>query len=324
MKVIFISRKHGGSRSIELGRWSRALLSLCCLGLPIGLAASGYIAGQESGARALRDAAVDAPQGEARQSEQHSERQNGQAAEGLAVLGDEAARLSQRKLQAMTLNLAELEARMTRLDALGQHLTAVADLEEGEFDFSQPPAVGGPVEIELRGDFSSGDIHTEMDRLEARLDDREQQMEMLESLLTNSKWQEQSSVAGSPVKGGYMSSRYGWRIDPISGKRSMHTGLDFAGKPGSEIVTVASGVVTWTGKDGDYGNTVEISHGDDYVTRYAHNKEILVQPGDVVRKGETIALMGSSGRATGNHLHYEVYKNGRSVDPASYVARTQP
>lgn len=163
-----------------------------------------------------------------------------------------------------------------------------------------------------------------MDRLEARLDDREQQMEMLESLLTNSKWQEQSSVAGSPVKGGYMSSRYGWRIDPISGKRSMHTGLDFAGKPGSEIVTVASGVVTWTGRDGDYGNTVEISHGDDYVTRYAHNKEILVQPGDVVRKGETIALMGSSGRATGNHLHYEVYKNGRSVDPASYVARTQP
>jgi murein DD-endopeptidase MepM/ murein hydrolase activator NlpD len=313
MKVILISRKHGGSRSIELGRWSRALLSLCCLGLPIGLAASGYIAGQESGTKALRGAALDAPQDESAQlTEQQSE------------LKDEEARLNQRKLQAMTLNLAELEARMTRLDALGQHLTAMADLEQGEFDFSQPPAVGGPVASEFGGDFSSGDIDSEMDRFASRLDDREQQMEMLESLLTNSKWQEQSSVAGSPVKGGYMSSRYGWRIDPISGKRSMHTGLDFAGKPGSEIVTVASGVVTWTGRDGDYGNTVEISHGDDYVTRYAHNKEILVQPGDVVRKGETIALMGSSGRATGNHLHYEVYKNGRSVDPASYVARTQP
>jgi len=313
MKVIFISRKHGGSRSIELGRWSRALLSLCCLGLPIGLAASGYIAGQESGAKALRGAALDAPQDESAQlSEQQTE------------LKDEEARLNQRKLQAMTLNLAELEARMTRLDALGQHLTAMADLEEGEFDFSQPPAVGGPVASEFSGDFSSGDIDREMDSFASRLDDREQQMEMLESLLTNSKWQEQSSVAGSPVKSGYMSSRYGWRIDPISGKRSMHTGLDFAGKPGSEIVTVASGVVTWAGRDGDYGNTVEISHGDDYVTRYSHNKEILVQPGDVVRKGDTIALMGSSGRATGNHLHYEVYKNGRSVDPASYVARTQP
>jgi murein DD-endopeptidase MepM/ murein hydrolase activator NlpD len=309
MKVIFISRKHGGSRSIELGRWSRALLSLCCLGLPIGLAASGFIAGQESGAKALRGAALDAPQDE-------SPQQSGP--------GDEEARLNQRKLQAMTLNLAELEARMTRLDALGQHLTAMADLEEGEFDFSQPPAVGGPLSSEYSGDFTSSNIDSEMGRFESRLDDREQQMEMLESLLTNSKWQEQSSVAGSPVKSGYMSSRYGWRIDPISGKRSMHTGLDFAGKPGSEIVTVASGVVTWAGKDGAYGNTVEVSHGDDYVTRYAHNKEILVQPGDVVRKGETIALMGASGRATGNHVHYEVYKNGRSVDPASYVARTQP
>jgi murein DD-endopeptidase MepM/ murein hydrolase activator NlpD len=87
---------------------------------------------------------------------------------------------------------------------------------------------------------------------------------------------------------------------------------------------VASGVVTWTGKDGAYGNTVEISHGDDYVTRYAHAREILVKPGDVVRKGETIALIGSTGRTTGSHVHYEVYKNGRSVDPSSYVARTEP
>lgn len=311
MKVILISRKHGGSRSIELGRWSRALLSLCCLGLPIGLAASGYIAGQESGAKALRGAAVDTAQDESSQQS------------GLGE-GGEAFPLSQPQLQAMTLNLAELEARMTRLDALGQHLTTMAELEEGEFDFSQPPAVGGPLSSEFGGDFSTRIIDSEMDRFESRLDDREQQMEMLESLLTNSKWQEQSSVAGSPVKGGYMSSRYGWRTDPITGKRSMHTGLDFAGKPGSEIVTVASGVVTWSGRDGAYGNTVEISHGDNYVTRYAHNKEILVQPGDVVRKGQTIALMGASGRATGNHLHYEVYKNGRSVDPASYVARTQP
>ena len=104
----------------------------------------------------------------------------------------------------------------------------------------------------------------------------------------------------------------------------MHRGLDIAGKQGSEIVAAAYGVVTWTGKDAGYGNIVEVSHGDDLVTRYAHNKENLVHPGDIVRKGDTIALMGSSGRATGAHVHYEVYKNGRSVDPASYVARTQP
>jgi len=306
MKVIFISRKHGGSRSIELSRWSRALLSLCCLGLPIGLAASGYMAGQESGSRAERGEALDATQRESRQP-----------------AGD-FARLTQRQLQAMTLNLAELEARMTRLDALGQHLTTVADLEEGEFDFSQAPAMGGPASNEMSVDLKSIDLSSELSRFESHLDNREQQLEMLESLLTNSKWQEQSVLSGKPVTGGYMSSRYGWRTDPISGKRSMHTGLDFAGKPGSKIVAVASGVVTWAGREGAYGNTVEISHGGDYVTRYSHNKENLVTPGDIVRKGETIALMGSSGRATGNHVHYEIYKNGRSVDPASYVARTQP
>ncbi|MCB1706893.1 MAG: M23 family metallopeptidase [Halioglobus sp.] len=307
MKVIFVSRKHGGSRSIELSRWSRALLSLCCLGLPIGLAASGYIAGQESGARIVRGEAVDATDTAVQQPE--------------AV---DTARLSQRQLQAMTLSLAELEARMTRLDALGQHLTTMANLEEGEFDFSQPPALGGPLSGAFNGDFSSLQFDSELGRFESRVDNRERQLEMLESLLTNSKWQEQAALSGSPVKSGYISSHYGWRTDPITGKRSMHTGLDFAGKAGSEVVTVASGVVTWTGRDGAYGNTVEVSHGDDYVTRYAHNKEILVKTGDVVRKGETIALMGSSGRATGNHVHYEVYKNGRSVDPSSYVARTEP
>ncbi len=309
MKVIFVSRKHGGSRSIELSRWSRALLSLCCLGLPLGLAASGYIAGQESGARMLRGEAQDTTRDRVPQYT------------GSAV---DAAPLSQRQLQAMTLNLAELEARMTRLDALGQHLTAMADLEEGEFDFSQPPALGGPLSSVLGDDFTSMHFDSALNSFESRLDNREKQLEMLESVLSTSKWQQQAALSGSPVKSGYVSSRYGWRMDPISGKRSMHTGLDFAGKAGSEIVAVASGVVTWTGRDGAYGNTVEISHGDDYVTRYAHAREILVKAGDVVRKGETIALIGSTGRTTGSHVHYEVYKNGRSVDPSSYVARTEP
>jgi len=309
MKVIFISRKHGGSRSVELSRWSRAILSLCCLGLPLGLAASGYIAGQESGARALRGESLDAPRDELLKS--------GEAA-GLA------SEPSQQKLQAMTIGLAELEARMSRLDALGQHLTEVADLQGGEFDFSQPPGVGGPGPGDTNVDLRPTDIGSELDRFTARLENREQQLEMLESLLTNRKRQEQALLSGRPVKSGYMSSHYGWRTDPISGKRSMHSGLDFAGKPGSEVLAVAAGVVTFAGRDAGYGNVVEISHGDTYTTRYAHNKENRVEIGDVVRKGDTIALMGSSGRSTGSHVHYEIYKNGRSVDPSSYVARTQP
>jgi murein DD-endopeptidase MepM/ murein hydrolase activator NlpD len=308
MKVIFISRKHGGSRSVELSRWSRALLSLCCLGLPLGLAASGYIAGQESGAQALRGESLDAPRDES------------QPAAALAAAEEP----SQQKLQAMTMSLAELEARLTRLDALGQHLTEVAELQGGEFDFSEPPGIGGPSSSDIGADLNPMGLDSELDRFAARVENRENQLAMLESLLTNRKWLEQSLLSGRPVKSGYMSSRYGWRIDPISGKRSMHSGLDFAGKPGSEVVAVASGVVTFVGRDAGYGNVVEISHGDSYKTRYAHNKENRVEIGDVVRKGDTIALMGSSGRSTGSHVHYEIYKNGRSVDPSSYVARTHP
>ena len=304
MKIILISSRHKRSRSIELSRWSRALLSLCCLGLPLSLAASGYLVGQQNGPR-LSEEAPDTSRDESQQS---------------ASLGG----LSEPQLRAMTGNLAELEARMTRLDALGQHLTAIADLQEGEFDFSQPPALGGPMVSEFNTDAPITDLDRELSRLAAHIGDREQQLDMLESLLSNRKLEEQELLSGRPVKKGYMSSRYGWRADPITGKRSMHTGLDFAGKTGSDVVAVASGVVSWTGRNAGYGNVVEISHGDDLVTRYAHNKENLVVSGDVVRKGDTIALMGSSGRVTGPHVHFEVYKNGRAVDPSSYVARTQP
>lgn len=308
MKVILISEKYGRSRSVELGRWSRALLSLCCLGLPLGMVASGYFAGQDSEARSLRGASLDTLQDEL-------DKQSGEF--------DDLQGLAERRLQAMTLNLAELQARMTRLDALGQHLTAMADLEEGEFDFSQAPALGGPMAGEFNVDFTSVDLGGELSRFEARLSDREQQLEVLESLLHNRKLQEQSWLSGRPVKKGWISSHYGKRTDPFSGKQAMHNGLDFAGKEGTAVMAVAAGVVTWTGSKSGYGELVEVSHGDGYVTRYAHNKENLVQPGDVVRKGDTIALMGSSGRSTGAHVHYEVYKHGRSVDPSSYLARTR-
>ena len=307
MKVIFVNSRSGGSKTVELGRWSRALLSLCCLGLPLGMLAVGYFAGQDSEARSLRGATLDQLQDDLA----------GQADDLTALQA-----LAERRLQAMTLSLAEMQARMTRLDALGQHLTAMADLEQGEFDFSQPPAIGGPLTGEFNVEFTTTDLSSELARFEDRIADREQQIEILESLLSNRKLQAQGFLSGRPVKKGWISSFYGQRIDPFTGLTSMHRGLDFAGKEGSEIVAVAAGVVTWTGRQAGYGEMIEISHGDGFVTRYAHNKQNLVEPGDVVRKGDTIALMGSSGRATGAHVHYEVYKHGRSVDPATYVART--
>lgn len=308
MKVILINRKHGGSRSIELGRWSRALLSLCCLGLPLGIVAAGYLVGQDSQPRSMSGAALDKLQGDLEQQQ-----------DDLAVLRKQA----DRKLQALTLNLAELQARMTRLDALGEHLTAMADLEEGEFDFSQPPALGGPIAGEFSVDFAAADLGSELGLFQERLTNREQQLDILKSLLSNRKLQEQSWLSGRPVEKGWVSSHYGKRTDPFTGQIAMHNGIDFAGTEGANVIAVASGVVTWTGSKTGYGELVEISHGDGYVTRYSHNKENLVEPGDVVRKGEAIALMGSTGRSTGAHVHYEVYKHGRSVDPSSYVRRTR-
>jgi len=128
-------------------------------------------------------------------------------------------------------------------------------------------------------------------------------------------------VAGRPIKKGWMSSRYGKRTDPFTGRLAWHAGVDFAGKMGADIVAVASGVVTWAGPRYGYGRLVEINHGNGYKTRYAHCKELNVAVGDVVRKGDVVALMGSSGRSTGPHVHFEVYKNGRTVDPAAYIHR---
>ncbi|TXS96323.1 M23 family metallopeptidase [Parahaliea maris] len=308
MKVIVINRKHGGSRSFELGRWSRALLSLCCLGLPLGMVAVGYLAGMEREASSLRGQSVDAMADELAQQ-----------SEDLDALKDEA----ELKLQALTHSLAELQARMTRLDALGEHLTAMAELEEGEFDFSQPPAVGGPLGGEFNVDYTSTGLSGDIDGFSRRLSDREQQLAILESLLSNRKLEDEAWLSGRPIEKGWISSYYGKRNDPFTGRPAFHHGIDFAGKAGSNVLAVAGGVVTWVGERSGYGNMVEISHGDGLVSRYGHNEENLVEPGDVVRKGEPIALMGSSGRSTGAHVHFEVYKHGRSVDPSSYVRRNR-
>lgn len=307
MKVVFVSRKHGGSRAVELGRWSRALLSFCCLGLPLGLVGGGFLLGQQSALDSARSGTLEDMQDELA----------GQNAE-LASLKTQA----ESQMQALTVNLAELQARLTRLDALGEHLTAMAGLEDGEFDFSQPAAIGGPLGGEFNVEYGTSDLLSELGLFQARLSDREQQLNILESLLANRKLDEQSWLSGRPVHKGWISSHYGRRNDPFTGTPSFHHGIDFAGKAGSDVLAVAGGVVTSAGSRSGYGNLVEISHEDGYVTRYGHNQELLVEPGDLVRKGEAVATMGSTGRSTGTHVHFEVYKHGRSVDPSSYVRRT--
>jgi murein DD-endopeptidase MepM/ murein hydrolase activator NlpD len=224
--------------------------------------------------------------------------------------------------EASALRLAKLQARIVRLDALGERLTSVAKLEEGEFDFSQPPALGGPLEEKEDGQGVMPDYLQLLEQLAEDIESREQQLSILENLLVSRKIQDDVFIAGRPVEKGWMSSRFGNRNDPITGKRAWHSGVDFAGKEGSNVISVAAGVVVYSGPRSGYGELVEINHGSGFTTLYGHHKKIHVKVGDIVKKGQVIGLMGSSGRSTGPHVHFEVYKNGRVVDPSSYIHRT--
>jgi len=228
---------------------------------------------------------------------------------------------AEHNLEASALRIAQLQARIVRLDALGERLTKVGRLDKGEFDFSQPPAMGGPENTVDVAGYQPPAYMDLLDQLARDIEDREQQLGVLETLLADRKMQRDVFLAGRPVKKGWMSSRYGHRTDPITGKRAWHAGVDFAGKDGADVVAVAAGVVVFAGNRSGYGKMVEINHGSGYATRYGHHKELVVKAGDIVRKGEVIGLMGSSGRSTGPHVHFEVFKNGRIVDPSTYIHR---
>ncbi len=223
-------------------------------------------------------------------------------------------------LDALAIRIAQMNARMIRLDALGRRLTDMADINDGEFDFDTAPAVGGPEEPVASGsNVAIPDVVEAMTSLDQQLNDREAQLGVLESVIANQKLKDRVYPQGRPVQSGWISSYFGKRTDPFTGKPANHTGIDFAGKAGSDILAVADGVVTWSSSRYGYGLMVEINHGNGYATRYAHNSENLVEVGDEVRKGQPVALMGRTGRATGPNLHFEVLRNGRRVNPVNFI-----
>lgn len=226
-------------------------------------------------------------------------------------------------LDALSIRVGQMNARVIRLDALGRRLTEMADLEEGEFDFDAIPAIGGPEEepIPSGSAVAVPEVLAAMQDLDNQLDDRETQLGVLESMLMNQKLSDRVYPQGRPVRSGWMSSYFGRRTDPFTGKPANHQGVDFAGKSGAEVVAVADGVVTWSSPRYGFGKLVEINHGNGYATRYAHNSENLVAVGEEVRKGQTVALMGDTGRATGPNLHFEVLRNGTRVNPANFIRR---
>ena len=304
MHIIFMSRRHGAARALTLTPRLGLLLGTLLLG---GTLAAGAVLGSW-----MR------PEGLALVPESALDQTTGIQPEELT----EARAAAQRQLDALGVHLAELQARMTRLDALGERLAELANIAEDEFDFSLPVGQGGPDE-QLEGEsFNDGEVLGSLDALMARLDNREQQLETFEQAFAERRLEEAQLIAGRPLLGGYQSSPFGPRRDPFHGGGRMHKGVDFAARPGTEIVAVAAGVVTWSGRKSGYGWAVEIGHADGYTTLYGHNQRNLVKVGDLVQRGQIIALVGSTGRSTGPHLHFEVKKNGLPIDPASYIART--
>lgn len=301
MKIILLGEK-GSSRAIRL---SRQTASVGMLAAVLGLGLGGYYVADRVSQPIVSPETVIEWQGrlEAQQSEVDSLR-----------------RRSVAETEAVGRQLAQMQARLLRMEALGARVTEVAELDQGEFSFDEPPPQGGPASAGyVAPDFS--DLKVSMDQLAAGLKARESELEVLESMLLDRDIQDAKEIAGRPVTWGWMSSKYGKRLDPFTGKSAWHAGVDFAGKDRSDVIAVAGGVVTSAGKRYGYGLMVEITHSDGYVTRYGHHAEILVAVGDVVKPRQVIGKMGSSGRSTGPHVHFEVLKNGKHVDPARYVAR---
>jgi len=307
MKVILVDQRHGHTKTIVLKGWLKGLLSVCLLGAPVALGYFGYQLAVSQEAQIFTE-----------ETAQNWERDIRLQAEQL----EEVKQDSEQQLEALTLRLAMLQARLVRLDAVGERITSIANLDTGEFDFSQPVAIGGP-DSGFSQAYTSSGFTSALEQLEEQLEDRQQQLEILEGLMVDRKIQSDVFIAGRPLDRGWIASRFGQRPDPFTGRLTFHAGIDFTtGKSGADINTVAAGVVTWSGPRSGYGLMVEINHGNGFTTRYAHAEKLFVEVGDIVSKGQNIALVGSTGRSTGPHVHFEVYKNGRVVDPAAYIHRT--
>lgn len=231
----------------------------------------------------------------------------------------------QAALKSLGRQVGTMQAQVTRLDSLGQRVVKVAGLDDGEFDFSRQPAVGGPddqagKEVEFRGQDLT-ELARQVEELSDRIASRQSQLELVQGMIDRRKVRQKMRPDGWPTEGGWLSSHFGKRIDPFTGHPAYHYGVDIANRKGSQVEAIAPGVVTWAGERYGYGKLVEIDHGNGYRTRYAHNQKVEVAIGERVTKGDVVGKVGRSGRSTGPHIHLEVLRNGEQIDPRKFLDR---
>jgi len=302
VNLILFSGREGRTRHLNLSH----PLALTLVGLTVlTLLAGVFMLGVRTGVKGVNTGAV----GEAAAvAQERSE---------LAVLRT---RL-QEGIDGLALKMGVLNAHMVRLNALGKRLAQMANLNSHEFDFDHDPALGGPETGTDGHGAVVPDLSAMIDQFDRSLDFRSAQFSALESVLLGRQLSAEVRPSGRPVMAGYISSYFGERMDPFNGEEAFHKGLDFASDRGSDVLAVAQGVVTWAGQREGYGVLVEVNHGNGYVTRYAHNSRVLVGAGDTVQRGQAVAVVGSTGRSTGPHVHFEVLKDGRQIDPMAFIGR---
>ena len=229
----------------------------------------------------------------------------------------DAQKQAQMDVNALAARLGELQAEVNRLNALGDRLARMGELSEGEFDFNAPVGVGGdngPVR-----DMAKDELEKHLAQVDAQMQHSNQQLSVMESFLFNRELDQNALPSRSPIKNSYITSVFGTRADPFDGGAAFHKGIDFHASVGDPVLTVADGVVSFSGIRNGYGNVIEVDHGNGYVTRYAHNSKLSVNVGDLVRTGQEIAKAGSTGRSTSAHVHFEVWHEGRVMNPRKYL-----
>ena len=212
--------------------------------------------------------------------------------------------------------VGSLQAQVSRIHAVEQRIADSSGIDLADFAFEEEPPVGGTND-EI--DSEQIDIENAIFEIENKLALRESEIAAMDFLLSRNNLQSKQTPAGWPVAGGWVSSSFGSRMHPLTGKKQFHSGVDIPGKMGSSILAVAEGVVERSEETADYGWLVEIDHGDGYKTLYSHNRRNLVSEGETVSKGTVIAELGSSGRSTGPHVHFEVSKEGRTINPIKFL-----